>query len=77
MAPRLESIDGKIRPQVISVAEGNDIIQKNAYVRVFGEVLYRDVFGIQHWTRFCSGHFADGEEANSQQCSKYSTVDNN
>ena len=48
-----------------------------AYMVVWGEVQYSDMFGKHHWTRFCEGSGIDAESIASEKCAKYSSVDNN
>jgi len=77
MVERLELINGIIRRKVISVAEAQAVAEQNAYLIIFGLVSYSDGFGVHHWSKFCRGGFANGDDANSGNCANYNAVDNN
>ncbi len=72
---RFEIRNGAIVKKVLSVPEANEIAQGRAYLAIFGIARYSDVFGYPHWTRFCKGSFANGEEANSTSCANFNAVD--
>jgi hypothetical protein len=74
---RVELVNGQLRPQILSVSEANDLVQKKAYIVVYGQVRYFDGFGIRHWANFCSSTFPNGESANVPKCANYADDDNN
>jgi len=48
-----------------------------AYVVVFGEIYYDDVFGTkQHWTHFAYG-IPQYRDYSAPECAEYNSVDNN
>jgi hypothetical protein len=77
MVERLELKNGKAVKKVATPDEAKAVNEGNAYLVIFGQAKYFDGFGIERWTRFCKGGFANGEDANSGKCAKYNAVDNN
>jgi hypothetical protein len=40
-------------PVLPTDSDVNDLIEGKSFIQIWGEIDYRDVFGQQHWTRFC------------------------
>lgn len=53
-----------------------DIERGNRFIIFYGRITYYDVFGIQHWTQFCTGS-GTAILDNLKQCIRYNDVDNN
>jgi hypothetical protein len=53
-----------------------DIEHGNRFIIFYGRITYYDVFGIQHWTQFCTGS-GTAILDNLKQCIRYNDVDNN
>jgi hypothetical protein len=77
MVPRLQIKNGTVVENFLSVPEANDVVNGKAYLAVFGEVSYFDVFGFRHWTKFCKDGFPDGSNPNNGKCANFYAVDNN
>jgi len=69
--------DGKIVSSPLSFPEGVGLSNKSMYLVIWGEVTYMDVFGFEHWTRFCGGTDVEGGSIPSKRCASYSSVDSN
>ena len=46
-----------------------------SYFLNFGEVWYRDVFGIRHWTKFCEMGNAQINVKVAERCLRFNAVD--
>jgi hypothetical protein len=64
------------RPEPFVSPEWEEFAQGKAYIVVFGEVWYLDVFGVTHWTSFCTSKSLSGGNT-SRKCAEYGKVDNN
>lgn len=69
-----------VEPRLLSPSEYQDIVDGNAYIVIYAMTTYTDVFGTQHWTRFCN--FATAPTTKSfnltaKPCTDYNNVDNN
>ena len=53
-----------------------DIANGNRFIIVFGRITYDDVFGIHHWTQFCTGT-GPGMSEILKDCIRYNDVDSN
>jgi hypothetical protein len=61
-----------------SAADLEELQKGNAYVVAYGEVRYSDVFGIQHWTKFCDWtDLVPGGTYTAAMCSRYNDTDDN
>jgi hypothetical protein len=67
---------GFVEPLMLTLDEYTKLTSKTAYIAVWGEVRYDDIFGVAHWTRFCTTHGV-GFEASSEKCVNYGDVDKN
>ena len=38
----------------LTPTENQELSAGRAYLAVYGKMTYRDVFGVSHWTKFCS-----------------------
>lgn len=78
-----ETIDekGKGHEDPLKVGEFESLRGGKAYVAVYGYALYKDTFGIDHWTTFCDWHdFYPGKEYRyyaARDCAEYNNVDDN
>jgi len=69
--------------RLATVSDYNDWVQGRSWVAVYGEADYADIFGVQHWTRFCiavtgtSTAFGATTTNESRSCSDYNSADNN
>jgi hypothetical protein len=53
-----------------------DIANGYRFILFYGRLTYYDVFGIQHWTQFCTGS-GNAMQNNLKKCISYNDVDNN
>ena len=53
-----------------------DIANGNRFIIFYGRITYYDVFGIQHWTQFCTGSGSAMLDS-LKKCIGYNDVDNN
>ena len=53
-----------------------DIANGNRFILFYGRLTYYDVFGIPHWTQFCTGS-GSAMQDNLKKCISYNDVDNN
>jgi hypothetical protein len=53
-----------------------DIANGNRSIIFYGRITYYDVFGVQHWTQFCTGSGAAMQDS-LKQCIGYNDVDSN
>jgi hypothetical protein len=53
-----------------------DIANGKRFIIFYGRIAYYDVFGIQHWTQFCTGSGIAIQD-NLKKCIGYNDVDNN
>ena len=53
-----------------------DIANGNRFILFYGRLTYHDVFGIQHWTQFCTGS-GSAMQDNLKKCISYNDVDSN
>src|SRR5438876_4912175 len=53
-----------------------DIASDKRFIIFYGRITYYDVFGIQHWTQFCTGS-GSAIQDNLKKCISYNVVDNN
>lgn len=74
---RFEIKNSAASPQVLSVDEANSIARKESYVLLDGQIHYSDIFGSNHWTRFCTTFFMDGTTRESAKCAHYAADDGN
>jgi hypothetical protein len=67
---------GLVEPLMLNPDEYAKLTSKAAYIAVWGEVKYSDIFGVSHWARFCSTQGV-GFDATSEKCVNYGDVDKN
>jgi hypothetical protein len=53
-----------------------DIANGRRFIIFYGRITYYDVFGVQHWTQFCTGSGA-AIVGSLKKCISYNDVDNN
>jgi hypothetical protein len=51
-----------------------DIANGNRFIIFYGRITYHDIFGVQHWTQFCTGS-GTAILDNLKQCISYNDVD--
>jgi hypothetical protein len=63
----------------LTAAENQELSAGRVYLAVYGEMTYRDVFDVAHWTKFCGWVPLNltPRYYNSKSCSDYNSVDNN
>jgi len=63
----------------LTPAENQELSSGRAYLAMHGEIIYKDIFDIPHWTKFCSWVPLSPIEHtyNAKKCSDYNDVDNN
>ncbi len=57
--------------------EALSLLSDKAYLSFYGEFFYSDIFGVKHWTRFCSMYTVNGTPVDSEKCADFSDVDTN
>jgi hypothetical protein len=67
---------GFVEPLILLPDEYAKLTGKSAYISVWGKVWYEDIFGVSHWTQFCSTQGA-GFEVTNEKCVNYGDVDKN
>ena len=58
-------------------SENKDAIEGKSYIAIYGEARYQDVFGIDHWTRFCTWMYLGTGVYTSYECVARNDVDTN
>ena len=71
----------KYGPKVAETIVPDDTLRReiangDRFIIFYGRITYYDVFGIQHWTQFCTGSGTAILE-NLKECISYNDVDNN
>lgn len=71
--------NGRDIPLAISSSEYQNLRQGKSYIAVWGEIWYQDIFGVNHWSKFCKEGDPAGRvpDAQDKKCVEYSDVDNN
>jgi hypothetical protein len=64
-------------PPPLTEADMEEINTGRAYIAIFGEATYFDVYGTLHWIRFCAWHALAPGNYNAKACSGYNGVDDN
>jgi hypothetical protein len=68
--------DGKSR--LTTESEFTALRDGKAYVAIYGIITYDDVFGVQHWTKFCNWETGSGNGTfHTERCTAYNDVDPN
>jgi len=64
---------------LLTKPEYEELVSGQAYVAVFGKMTYLDVFGIEHWAKFCrwKDYSTSFSFFNADKCVEYNDVDNN
>jgi hypothetical protein len=76
LSPPLKTY-GATPQQIIPVGEGlrQDVANGNKFIIFFGKITYTDIFGIDHWTQFCTGSGSAIDPDSLRQCVTYNDVD--
>jgi hypothetical protein len=71
--------DPQVAPRFLTDSEYSDLIKGDAYMNVYAEATYVDIFGTEHWTHFCTFFGFPGVIINvtAERCTAYNGVDNN
>jgi len=71
--------DGKtVEPRGMSDDEALNLIGYGAdFVVIYGVIAYQDVFGVDHWTKFCTFASPSHKGVYAQKCTAYNDVDKN
>lgn len=64
------------KPLPLTADEARALNAKTLYAVVFGRVFYTDIFGVTHWTQFCSA-VGVGFSVSPKNCVEYGDVDKN
>jgi hypothetical protein len=68
---------GKGEDDPLRLDEFKCLTDSTAYFSIYGQIWYRDVFGVHHWTKFCASKTFNGTPSQSRKCANYSDVDHN
>lgn len=65
-------------PTTLTATDYEDLATGKAYVALYGVINYYDIFGVQHWNKFCTWIPLGGDGAYlSRTCVDYNDVDDN
>ena len=73
-------IESNVEPLPLSAKAVQDINEGTAYIAVYGIITYQDIFGVEHFTRFCafnSPKISAAIEESAKSCAEYNKIDNN
>lgn len=77
---RAQPDSSSAQPRFLAPVEFDDLKKGDAYLVVYAEATYLDLFGTKHWFHFCS-RFAQiagpGTTSTSKACTDYNDTDNN
>lgn len=64
-------------PTAVSSADlRKELESGQSYVVFYGQIAYKDIFGIEHWTHFCTGSGKAMQELDTlKKCIRYNDVD--
>ena len=48
-----------------------------AFIIIYGAIVYRDTFGTQHWTQFCTWKYLKPGTYHAAECTEYNNTDHN
>jgi uncharacterized protein YhhL (DUF1145 family) len=69
--------NGRIDNPPFTLEEAKSFQGGKLYLAIWGEIWYFDIFGIEHWTKFCSLANSGGNPIEGEKCAKFGGVDNN
>jgi hypothetical protein len=69
--------NGTAFPVQISQAQLTGIHENRAFIAIWGKIWYSDVFGIEHWTKFCDAQGFKLRPGNADKCANYNDTDRN
>jgi hypothetical protein len=75
-ATRVQYKNGSVIPWTLGDDEFKDLQGQKAFIAIWGKVWYSDVFGIEHWAKFCSVTGIDPQLKN-RRCAEYNDADSN
>jgi len=68
-------LEGKNKPHMVTQSEYESFIHGVKYEVTYGQVTYRDIFGVNHWSKFCG--YGPGSFASLHgKCAEYNNTDN-
>jgi hypothetical protein len=73
----IEHQDETGKPAPFSAAELSSLNDGKSFFILYGVVAYRDTFGTQHWTQFCSWGSIKPGNYKAAICTEYSNTDHN
>jgi hypothetical protein len=72
------SLDQNSNTRILSKEELSEMGTGQAFIVVYAEVGYKDIFGVDHWTRGCVYTKDQSVHAvYASKCARYDDVDNN
>jgi hypothetical protein len=72
------SLDQNSNPRILSKEELSEMDTGKAFIVVYAEVKYQDIFGVDHWTRSCVYTKDPNVHAvYASKCAPYDDIDNN
>jgi hypothetical protein len=69
--------NGDVKIDPFTLDEGRALGTNQSYVAVYGQAIYYDTFGTQHFTKFCTSLLASGAKTGSVKCAANTYTDNN
>jgi len=69
--------DGAVEDFPLTMEEGLSLKKNESYISFYGQVVYYDIFGFKHWTKFCQSRLPNGASTESLKCTEYGRVDSN
>jgi hypothetical protein len=66
-------VHGKKEALILTKPIIDDIVAPRAFVVVYGDISYVDIFGANHWTHYC--RYVTAPSLISEQCIKYNDSD--
>jgi len=54
-----------------------EIASGQSFIIFYGKITYADIFGVRHWTTFCTGSGSAIQSNDLKKCVSYNDVDNN
>ena len=78
IAPFTQTGKGQYQPLNLSHHDLEELQAGRAYIMVYAQVFYYDIFGVQHWTRSCGWHSVPPVEGKytARECTAYNSIDN-
>ncbi len=73
------TVNGEQVPIPISASEYQEVMDGNAFIIIYGQSSYLDIFGKKHWQHFCSWSSPSAKlvQVTASTCVNYNDVDDN